>query len=161
MLVVSDTSPLRGLSVIEKLDLIPALYGEVLLPPAVEAELAAPVANLPLIAPNRFPFLRVRTPSDAGRVAALRVRLNQGEAEAIALALEVRADGLLIDERRGRSIAAELGVRTIGLLGVLVEAKSRDLVPALAPLVEVLRARIGFRIDAALLASVLRRVGEA
>jgi predicted nucleic acid-binding protein len=160
MLVVSDTSPIRGLSAIDQLGLIQKLFGEAFLPPAVMAELAVPVAHLPPVTTERFPFLRPRAPADQRRVAELRTRLNAGEAEAIALALELKADALLIDEQRGRRIAGDLGLRPIGVLGVLTAAKFKGMVPALSPLIDQLRARIGFRIDGALLARVLREAGE-
>lgn len=86
MLVISDTSPLRALSVIEKLHLIRDLYGQVLIPPAVAAELGVLVKGLPLIVPDQIVFLRQVAPKNVGRVDELLGQLNRGEAEAIALA---------------------------------------------------------------------------
>ncbi len=72
-------------------------------------------------------------------VEALRADLGAGEAEAIALALERRADLLLMDERRGRAAAARLGINVIGAVGVVVEAKHRGLIPLVAPVLDRLR----------------------
>ena len=160
MLVVSDTSPLRELSGIGQLELIPALYGTVLVPPAVVAELSVPVAGFPLLSPANCPFLRPQAPTDVLRVASLRVGLDAGEAEAIALAIETRAEALLMDERKGRRVAAELGIRRIGILGILSAAKSRGLVPELRPLVERLVGPVGFRVSPVLVARFLQDEGE-
>lgn len=70
--------------------------------------------------------------------------LDKGEAEAIALALELGADQVLIDERRGRRIAARLNLRYTGILGILVEAKNRGLISEVKPLLDALIDRAGF-----------------
>lgn len=98
MLVVSDTSPLSCLSAIDQLSLIPCLCGRVLVPPAVVSELAVPVAGLPEISPETHAFLNMVKPRDSDRVDVLLQSVDLGEAEAIALALEVRAHAIRIDE---------------------------------------------------------------
>lgn len=103
MLVVSDTSPLRALQAIRQVGLVERLYGPVFVPPAVVAELAV---DAPAVGPfpvADYPFLVVRAPSDRASVSRLLVELNAGEAEALALAVEVRADTVLIDEAPGRA----------------------------------------------------------
>ena len=62
---------------------------------------------------------------DAALVRHLKLLLDVGEAEAIALAIEIQADLLLLDERRGRVVAKELGLAVTGLLGVLLVAKQQ------------------------------------
>ena len=90
-----------------------------------------------------------------------RAQLAPGESEAIALALEINADLLLIDERRGRTEANRLGIRITGLLGVLVEAKQRSLIPAVRPLMDDLIATSQFRVSQALYNQILAMVGES
>ncbi len=85
------------------------------------------------------PWLQVRQPSDVAFVASLRLALDPGEAEAIALAKEVDAGVLLIDERLGRRTARAQGIAVVGILGVLAAAKERGLIPTCAPLVAALR----------------------
>ena len=65
-------------------------------------------------------------------------KLDNGESEAIILALELKTDLLLIDERRGRAQAQRLGIRITGLLGVLLEGKTRGFVVAVKPLMNKL-----------------------
>ena len=72
------------------------------------------------------------------------IAIDVGEAEAIALAVEVEADQVLIDERRGRLVAARFNLRYTGLLGILVEAKSQGLIVEVKPLLNALINQAGF-----------------
>ncbi len=74
-------------------------------------------------------------------VQALTLTLGQGEAEAIVLAQECRADLILLDEKLGRAAAEHLGLRVTGLIGVLIEAKRRGFVDDAAALAELIRSR--------------------
>jgi predicted nucleic acid-binding protein len=94
-------------------------------------------------------------------VRALRQDLDAGEAEAIALALEVGADLLLMDERLGRETARYLGVRYVGLIGVLIAAKRSGLIGAIKSRLDRLRDGAGFRVSDELYARVLQDEGEA
>ncbi|CCI21527.1 conserved hypothetical protein [Microcystis aeruginosa PCC 9808] len=93
-------------------------------------------------------------------IEALADELDKGEAEAIALALELGADQVLIDERRGRRIAARLNLRYTGILGILVEAKNRGLISEVKPLLDALINQAGFWVAAPLYSSVLQIVDE-
>ena len=104
------------------------------------------------------PF-RVRAPSKADDVERFAQSLDPGESEALALAGELGLT-LLIDERAGRSMAAQAGIATVGTLGTLLLAKQSDLVPSIRPLMEFLRDRTQFRITPEVFADMLRRAGE-
>ena len=94
-------------------------------------------------------------------VQALRQDLDPGESEAIALALELGADLLLMDERFGRESAQYFGLRYIGLVGVLIEAKHKGLISTVQPYLDALRDRAGFRLSTVLYERVLRDLGES
>jgi len=151
IVVVADASPLIALERIGHLELLKALFGEVLVPPAVAAEVAPRLVLPPWICERalRQPIAR----------EVLRATLGPGESEAISLALEIHADRLIIDERAGRRVAEALGLRVAGVLGLLVQSKQRGLIPALRPQIESL-VRAGFRADPDLVERVLKVAGE-
>ena len=97
---------------------------------------------------------------DRQLVASLEQTLDVGEAEAIACAVERSADLLLVDERAARSEATKRGLRPIGLLGVLRDAKVGGLVTDVRPLLDDLRLRVGFWVSDATYAAVLTDLGE-
>ena len=87
-------------------------------------------------------------------------QLDEGEAEAIALAKELATDLLLLDERRGRAIASCFGLRFIGLLGVPIEAKQRGCLLTVKPVLDDLVAKAGFWVSQQLYTRVLQAAGE-
>lgn len=107
-----------------------------------------------------FDWLQTRAVSDRTLVEALSNELDIGEAEAIALAVEIQADQVLIDERRGRLVANRLNLRYTGILGILVEAKSKGLITEVRPLLDALINEAGFWVAEPLYNSVLRLVNE-
>lgn len=86
--------------------------------------------------------------------------LDKGEAEAIALATEIQADVLLIDEREGRSFARQAGLPVRGVLGILIRAKAKAEIDSVRAEIEALRSRAGFFVAPSLEAEVLRNLGE-
>ncbi len=96
-LVVSDTSPIRALASVGLLDLLPKIYDQILVPPAVARELVHVPSGGIAVDIDAFPFFSLRSPTDQNSVTRLKRDVDLGEAEAISLALELSAL-LLIDE---------------------------------------------------------------
>ena len=127
MIVVADTTPLNYLVLIEVAEVFPALFGHVYAPPAVMLELSdsrghEQVRNWANSPPD---WLNVREPGLMDETLS-RI-LHKGEVAAILLARELRADWVLIDERKASREAASRGLRVAGTLGILEEAGARNL----------------------------------
>lgn len=160
MIIVSDTSPINNLAAINHLHLL-QLYGTVFISEAVYRELTDP--DFPVAGSTEvqtFDWIQTRSVSDRTLVEALSNELDTGEAEAIALAVEMQADQVLIDERRGRLVASRLNLRYTGILGILVEAKNKGLIAEVKPLLDALINEAGFWVAEPLYNSVLQLVNE-
>ncbi len=158
MIVVSDASPLIALAAIGRFDLLPALYGEVLIPKAVYEEVVVRGSGEP--GADEVRMARWLHVEEAPHPSAdLLENLDRGEAEAIALAAHRKAERVLIDERRGRRAAQAHGLHVIGTLGVLIEAKRRGLESELRPALDALRAH-GSYLSEHVVEQALRSVSE-
>lgn len=157
MSVVSNASPLINLARIDQLDLLPRLYGELLIPKAVWEEVVTEGAGQPgADEVKAATWIKIQAVANRSLARALRQELDAGEAEAIILALEVEAELLLMDERVGREISQHLGVHYTGLIGVLIEAKHKGLIGDVKPYLNALRDVAGFRIRDVLYTRVLQ-----
>ncbi|MBI1801196.1 MAG: DUF3368 domain-containing protein [Chloroflexi bacterium] len=108
MTVVSNTSPIINLARISQLDLLRRIYSELLIPEAVWQEIVVHGAGQPGADETRqATWIHMRAVSNRALVQSLRQELDAGETEAIALALEVGAEALVMDERLGRFIALD------------------------------------------------------
>ncbi len=162
MIVVADPGPLIHLAAIGQLELIHRLAPDVWVPRAVFDEVVLVGAGLPgSEAVRTATWIRVVSPTRGEVVAALLAGgLHLGEAQAIALAVEMGADRLLMDERQGRLTAEAMGVAVVGSIGILIAAKTRGDVIAVAPHLSALRAS-GLWLSDALIATVLMSIGES
>jgi predicted nucleic acid-binding protein len=153
MIIVADTSPLNYLILIDRISILETLYRRIMVPRAVHEEMLRSKAPSSVrawaLAPP--PWIEFLSPSTTP--ANLVAKLDPGEAEAIALAEELRADWLLIDEVEGRDEAARRGLRTIGTLGILRDAHRAGLLDFAT---EVARLRTkGFYVASALIAQLV------
>ena len=153
MIVVSDTTAITSLLKIQRIEFLWKLFGDVHIPQAVVDEL--------LKHHNAVPSqLRVAIVKDRSAVAKLRADLDSGEAEAIVLAQEIKADVLLIDEKDGRERAEELGLRCIGLAGAMLMAKQAGLIQSLREILDQLETSANFYLAVELQEKLFRRAGE-
>ena len=161
MIVVSDTSPIRALNHLALMDVLRELFGDILIPPAVQSELMTPPTNLVAVDVSQWDFIAVESATDRECVDDFASRLDPGESEALALALERGADAVLVDERIGREEAQRAGLPVIGTLGILVRAKDRDIIDLVEPLLDRLVSELGFFVSEALRSEILRLSGES
>lgn len=161
MTVVCNTSPITNLAAIAQLNLLYQMFGEIVIPQAVYDELTAlpyPVAGT--IEVQTLSWIRVQCVGDQARVEEFRRTVDAGEAEALALALEVSAERILIDDAAGRAIARDLGLKITGVLGVLLMAKQRCLIATVQPFMDSLITEAGFWVSDELYQRVLHEAGE-
>lgn len=152
--VVSDTSPINYLILIGAIEVVPKLFDEVLIPPAVHSELQHPrtppevyrwAAALPR-------WVRIQRPSQIDRA----IDLGAGETEAISLALELKISVVLMDERRGRLAAHERSLLPVGTLNLLDSADLRGLLDFEQAVASLMRTT--FHIEPRLVDALLERV---
>jgi predicted nucleic acid-binding protein len=127
--VVSDTSPIFYLILIDASHLLPNLFGRIIIPATVERELAHPAATETVrrTITERPDWLEVR-PSPPAAAANELTTLHPGERDAILLAESIAADLLILDEKRARRAAVQRGHQVVGLLGILVQGAKHGLV---------------------------------
>lgn len=157
MIIVSDTSSISNLLQIGLIDILHVLYGEITITPAVRRELYQLPDQEKQI--EQIDWIVVKAPQDQGMIVQLLEEIDLGEAESIVLALEEKAKYLIIDEYKGRMIADSYGIKIVGILGVLIQAKKEEAIPAIKPHIDQL-LEIGFRLDKKLIEKVLKGLGE-
>ncbi len=162
MLIVSDTTPIISFVKIGMLELLNSMYGDVILPEAVFNELVSnPLMSNEADIIKKNSFLKVNKIENEFAVKLLQKQLNlgAGESEAIVLADTLKADLLVIDEKKARGIAKSMGINITGTLGILVDAKRQNRIEKLKPLLDDL-IDSNIRISEKLYKDVLELVNE-
>ena len=159
LLVVADASPLILLAKLRRLSLLTALTEQVWVPAAVWNEIVAHGEGRPEVAEIVTLFASAIRDADPDLQAAFALQVDAGEAAALALAAKNRHALLLIDDRRGRRLAAASGLRHLGTLGLLLRAKRHGLIVAIAPELAALRQH-GLFVDEHLVREVLKAANE-
>lgn len=162
MIVVSNTSPITNLDAINQLSLLERLFGTILIPDAVFQELTdleTPVPGTEAV--QRLQWIQRCQVDNLKMVASFRETLDSGEAEAITLAIDCHADLLLLDERRAYSIAISMDIKVLGVLGILLLAKSRGMIALVQPCMDELIGRAGFWISRSVYHRTLALAQEA
>lgn len=151
--VVADASCLIALQHVGRLGLLQQLFGDgVVIPRAVQPEVAPTLPDMP-------EWIRVVDVAKPSRPELLAGRMGEGETEALALADEIEAKAVIVDDLAARRTARELGLRIVGTAGILVRAKQRGLIPAVRPVLDALLAA-GFRLSAKVYGRILSAAGE-
>jgi predicted nucleic acid-binding protein len=145
-LIVSDTSCLIVLSKTGQLELLNALFSAVMVTHEVLIEFGEPLPD----------WISVQSVQDTNLQKMLETQLDIGEASSISLALQMPSRQILIDERKGRRIASEMGLKVLGTIMVLILAKEKCLIPSLSDALEQL-TKVGFRLSDVLVKEVLNR----
>ncbi|HWM89530.1 MAG TPA: DUF3368 domain-containing protein [Thermoanaerobaculia bacterium] len=157
---VVDTSPLIFLAKLDRLDLLKGGADQIVAPPAVFQEIDEyPDAASKKIEDAKRSWLGVRTVEDRRLLDVLMADLDAGESEVIALALELEAERVVLDDLDARRLAHRVGVAPVGTLGLLLAAKLRGELQSLQAEIDRLR-EAGFRVGPMLSQAVLREAGE-
>jgi uncharacterized protein len=161
MIVVADTSVILNLCKIEHEHLLQKLFQRVLIPTEVADEFVRLAKVQKRFSGLTLPhWIEILPVTKSFPIEIVEAELHAGEAAAIVLFLNQKADALLIDEKAGREIAAKLGVRTVGIAGILIEARIEKLIPSLKILLDRLEREANFWISAEFKLQVLQLAGE-
>lgn len=157
--VIVNTSPIQYLYQVNLLDLLPALYDQIMLPESVFNELATGL-SLGVSLPNVSSLSWVTiAKAKSQAILPLVTELGAGEREVLALALETTNSLVILDDGLARSFATLLEIRFTGTLGVLLKAKQMGYISAIRPILEQLNA-LNFRCSSSMRNSVLKLAGE-
>lgn len=161
MIVVSNTSPLTNLAAIGQFALLQKLYANIHIAEGVWNELNAQGKHWPgREEVAKSDWIERHEVKNQRLVNALRQDLDRGEAESIALSLELNADLIILDEKEGRHTAQRFDLNVVGVIGVLLEAKSKDFISEIRPHLDVLRDIAGFFLKESLYQSILNLANE-
>ncbi len=158
--VIVNTSPLQYLFQLSLLELLPSLYGQVIVPEAVVLELnrgREVGCSLPHV--EKLAWVTIKQPQHPV-LPPLAGGLGAGESAVLALAREIPGAVVVLDDKRARRYARLLGVRLTGILGILLKAKHAGKLTALCPVIEHLE-KLGFRFHHDTRNAVLKLAGES
>ena len=158
MTIVCNATPLINFSAIDRLDVLQALFGQVLIPQAVydETTVSGFKGTQAVLQAIDSGWLQV-CPAP---VANLPATLDDGEREAIALALTVPQPRILLDEQEARRVAQELGLQVIGTLGILLLAKENQVILEVRSLLDAMIRDAQYWVSASLYERLLHLAGE-
>lgn len=161
MIFVSNTTPLIGLASIQRFNLLYKLFGELYIAQAVYHETVVAGHEHCRAKHEVFTASWIRSVQVKDRLAVdvLLDELDLGEAETIVLALEMSADWVLMDEKKGRTKLTQLGLNKIGTVGILLKAKQAGLLHAVRPEIQSL-CQNGFSLSQKVIDEVLQQANE-
>lgn len=160
MTVICNATPLINFAAINRLDILKEVFGQVIIPQAVydETTVSGFLWSQFILQAVASEWLQVRTVSNIDPIISL--ELDDGEREAIALALETGVNKILLDERDARKVAQSIGLRLIGTLGILLLAKEKHIIPEIKPLLHGMIDVAQYWVNVKLYEQVLKQAGE-
>ena len=162
MTAASNSSVLIALSSLGKLALVQERFPSgILIPNAVWREVVEEGASRPGAREvAEAEWIKVQDVAKDGALPLLLADLDEGEAEAILLAVQIGAETILLDERVARATARKLGLAVLGTVGILLWAKRTGRIPDLRAALEALQSEARFHLDASLVARAVKESGE-
>jgi predicted nucleic acid-binding protein len=161
MIVVADTSVILNLCRVQHERLLTKLFQRVIVPSRVASEFERLAGVQPRFSGLTLPEWIEVLPDPASLPDQIvQANLDPGESAAIGLCLNEKGDALLIDEALGRKVAERLGIRVVGILGILVQSRQKRLIPEIRAVLDKLEKEAGFWLSPNLRAKVLQVVGE-
>lgn len=160
MMVISDTSCIGYLIIIDKLQLLKDNFSEIIVPDIVNKKILQLSSRYNLAKYLNAEWIKSLSISNTTLYRELLNQVDEGESEAIVLSKEINADLLSVDERKGTLLARSLGIKTIGLLGVLLLSKEKKIINLAKPILDELITNTTFRIDKNLYTNVLKQANE-
>lgn len=162
MNVVSNTGPIIALAKLDRLDVLVSLFSTVLIPPMVHRELMGRIGEeWSAIEKGLQTFIAITEVPEAPRDTGMTLMaVDEGERQAISLAISVGSDALLLlDDKAGRTVAKQLGVRVTGTVGLLLLAKERRLITSVTEYLKALRV-YGYWLSDEIIAVAIYAAGE-
>jgi predicted nucleic acid-binding protein len=161
MIVVADTSVILNLCCVRQEGLLQQLFQRVLIPSQVADEFVRLAKRQSRFSGMLLPgWIEIMPAPSSFPPEVTQAHLDPGESAAIALCFSQHADALLIDESLGREVAARLGLRAVGILGVLINARRRKMIPGVKIILDELENKAGFWVAPSLRQHVLHLAGE-
>ncbi len=156
MTVVCNSSPLIAFLSIDRIDIIRQLFNTVIIPEAVYEEVFLKI-NKSGTAPD---FIKVEKANDRHLVKLLELQIDHGESEVISLAVEKGFQKVILDDKQARQTAERMGLKVIGVVGILMLAKEKKIIVEIKPLILKIMEKINFRLDRNLLNKILNTINE-
>ena len=159
-IIVSDTSCIGYLIQTNLLHLLQILYGEIIIPYAVNKEILQ-LENKGYILSEfkNATWIKIEQANNLLNVEQYKFILDKGELEAISIGIQLKADLLIIEEKRGRTIAKNIGFDITGLVGILIVAKNKNLISSIKDILDKVRL-LGCRISEKLYNTALKSCNE-
>ncbi|TAH03792.1 MAG: DUF3368 domain-containing protein [Sphingobacteriales bacterium] len=148
-IIISDTSCFIILTKIGELELLHKVYGEIITTLDIATEFGETLPE----------WVEIREVTDIYKQKLLELQIDRGESSAIALALEISASTLILDDFKARKIASRLGINYTGTIGVIIKAKLKGIIPSIKPIIEKIK-QTDFRISVEIELQALKEANE-